>query len=347
MTKKALITGISGQDGAYLAKLLVTQGYRVVGALRRTSSRLFPRLEELGIANEIEFADFDLAEFSNILRTLEKVKPDEIYNFASQSFVAVSFEQPIYTSDVTGLGALRILEAMRTAVPNARFYQASSSEMFGKAQVTPQDEMTPFYPRSPYGFAKLFSHWATVNYRESYNLHATSGILFNHESPLRGREFVTRKITWALARMRQGDLDVLELGNLDAKRDWGFAGDYVQGIWAMVQQDNAQDFVLATGETRSVRDFVETAARKVGFDLEWSGRGVNERAIDRKSGKTLVRVNPDFHRPADVDALVGRAEKAERILGWTPKVGFDELVSLMVDADCRRYADPHNRNLTI
>jgi GDPmannose 4,6-dehydratase len=339
MTRTALITGISGQDGAYLAQFLLAKGYRVVGALRHSSRSAIPRLIELKIATDIEIVDFDLAEITNILRTLEKVQPDEIYNLAAQSFVGLSFEQPLYTSDADGMGPLRILESIRHAVPGARFYQASTSEMYGKAQSFPQDETTPFYPRSPYGFAKLFAHWATVNYRESFGLHATSGILFNHESPLRGREFVTRKISWSLARIRHGDLEMLELGNLDAQRDWGFAGDYVEGIWLMLQQDEAQDFVLATGETHSVRSFVEAAATRLGFDIEWSGSGPDEQGRDRRSGKTIVRVNPAFYRPAEVDTLVGNPKKAQEILGWQRKIGFEALVALMADADDKRAHD--------
>ncbi len=261
MAKTALITGITGQDGAYLAKLLLEKGYRVVGGLRRASSATMPRLHELRIAKEVSFVEFELAEITNILRALDQVQPEEIYNLAAQSFVGVSFEQPVYTADTNAIGALRILEAVRQAVPSARFYQASTSEMFGKAQTSPQDETTPFYPRSPYGVAKLFAHSMTVNYRESYGMHASSGILFNHESPLRSREFVTRKITWSLARIRHSDLDVLELGNLDASRDWGFAGDYVEGMWLMLQQQEPQDFVLATAATHTVRTFVEAAAQ--------------------------------------------------------------------------------------
>jgi GDPmannose 4,6-dehydratase len=339
MTRTALITGISGQDGAYLAQFLLAKGYRVVGALRHSSRSAIPRLIELKIASDVEIVDFDLAEITNILRTLEKVRPDEIYNLAAQSFVGLSFEQPLYTSDADGMGPLRILESIRQAVPAARFYQASTSEMYGKAQSFPQDETTPFYPRSPYGFAKLFAHWATVNYRESFGIHATSGILFNHESPLRGREFVTRKISWSLARIRHGDLEMLELGNLDAQRDWGFAGDYVEGIWLMLQQDEAQDFVLATGETHTVRSFVEAAATRLGFDIEWSGSGPDERGTDRRSGKTIVRVNPAFYRPAEVDTLVGNPKKAQEILGWQRKIGFEELVSLMAEADDKRARD--------
>ena len=343
MPKTALITGISGQDGAYLAQILLAKGYRVVGALRHSSRSAIPRLIELKIADHVELVDFDLAEITNIIRTLEKVQPDEIYNLAAQSYVALSFEQPIYTSDANGIGALRILEALRQVVSTARFYQASTSEMYGKAQATPQDETTPFYPRSPYGFAKLLAHWATVNYRESYGLQASSGILFNHESPLRGREFVTRKITWSLAAIKHSELEVLELGNLDAKRDWGFAGDYVEGMWLMLQQDKAQDFVLATGENHTVRSFVDSAARQLGFDIEWSGSGPDERGIDRRSGKTIIRVNPAFYRPVEVDLLIGNPEKAQKILGWQRKIGFEELVTLMAEADDKRVRDHSER----
>ena len=272
------------------------------------------------------------------MRALEKTRPDEIYNLAAQSFVGVSFEQPIYTSDVDGIGVLRILEAMRQTVPQARFYQASTSEMYGKAQRFPQDEMTPFYPRSPYGIAKLFAHWATVNYRESHGIAASCGILFNHESPLRGREFVTRKITSSLAAIRRGELDVLELGNLEARRDWGFAGDYVEGMWLMLQQPEAEDFVLASGEMHSVREFAGIAAARLGFDLEWTGDGLDERGIDRRSGNAIVRINRAFYRPAEVDALIGNPAKAETVLGWRRQVGFADLVGLMVEADYERRA---------
>ena len=335
----ALITGISGQDGAYLARFLLEKGYRVVGGLRRSSHGTLARLLELKVADDVEIVDFDLAEITNIMRALQKVKPDEVYNLAAQSFVGLSFEQPVYTSDADGIGVLRILESIRQGIPTARFYQASTSEMFGKAQAFPQDETTPFYPRSPYGIAKLFAHWTTVNYRESYGLRASSGILFNHESPLRGREFVTRKITWSLAMIRHGHLDVLELGNMDARRDWGFAGDYVEAMWQMLQQDEVQDFVLATGETHTVRSFVATAASHFGFDIEWSGSGSDERGTDRRSGKTIVRVNPAFYRPAEVDVLVGNAKKAKEVLGWQPKISFAELVTMMADADDKRVRD--------
>lgn len=339
MSKTALITGISGQDGAYLSKFLLEKGYRVVGALRRSSSDTLQRLHELNIADEVTCVDFDLAEMSNIMRVLDRVQPDEVYNLAAQSFVALSFEQPIYTAEINGIGTLRILEAVREVVPSACFYQASTSEMYGKAQAAPQDEKTPFYPRSPYGFAKLLGHWATVNYRESYGMRASSGILFNHESPLRGREFVTRKITSSLARIKHGRQDVLELGNLDAKRDWGFAGDYVAGMWLMLQQEEAEDFVLASGENHTVRAFVDAAAQPLGFAIEWSGTGPDECGIDRRSGRTLVRVNPAFYRPAEVDVLIGNPAKAEKILGWRRKVAFAELVRLMAEADDRRARD--------
>jgi GDPmannose 4,6-dehydratase len=339
VTKVALITGVTGQDGAYLAKLLLDKGYRVIGGVRRSSSSRRWRLQELGIAAGVEFVDFDLIEITNIRRVLEKWKPDEVYNLAAQSFVGSSFEQPIYTSEVDGIGPLRLLEAIREAVPSCDFYQASTSEMFGAVRLVPQDENTPFYPRSPYGVSKLFAHWVTVNYRESYGIRARSGILFNHESPLRGQEFVTRKITRSLAAIREGRLDVLELGNLDAQRDWGFAGDYVEGIWLIMQHLPAEDFVLATGQMHSVRSFVEIAASRLGFDLEWLGTGPNEHGIDRKSGRTIVGVNRSFYRPADVDLLLGNAKKANRLLGWKPKVDFERLVAMMVETDHKRLRD--------
>jgi GDPmannose 4,6-dehydratase len=336
--RRALITGITGQDGAYLAKLLLERGYEVHGTYRRSSSPSLWRLDEVGVTAQIRQVTLDLLEFSNILKVIQKVEPDEVYNLASQSFVGISFEQPLYTADVDALGVARLLEAVRTVNPKVRYYQASSSEMFGRAKSWPQTEETAFYPRSPYGVAKLFAHWMTVNYRESYGLHACSGILFNHESPLRGNEFVTRKITSGFARIRQGQLDVLELGNLDAKRDWGFAGDYVQGMWLMLQQAKAEDFLLATGEVRTVREFVECAATAAGYNLEWTGAGEHEQALDRKSGRLLVRVNPAFYRPAEIDVLSGNPGKAERMLGWRRTVGFQQLVEKMVAADCDRAA---------
>ncbi|WP_297445482.1 GDP-mannose 4,6-dehydratase, partial [Desulfurobacterium sp.] len=281
----------------------------------------------------------DLLELTNVMRVIEKVMPDEVYNLAAQSFVGVSFEQPILTSEVDAIGVLRLLEAIRTIKPDAKFYQASTSEMFGKVQEVPQTENTPFYPRSPYGVAKLFGHWITVNYRESFGIFACSGILFNHESPLRGLEFVTRKITYSLARIKYGLQDKLILGNLDAKRDWGYAPEYVEGMWLMLQQDEPDDYVLATGETHSVREFVEKAAELAGFNIVWEGEGVGARGIDRKSGRVIVEVSPRFYRPAEVDLLIGNPEKAKKKLGWVPKVKFDDLVAIMMEVDLRRISD--------
>jgi GDPmannose 4,6-dehydratase len=331
-----MITGITGQDGAYLAKLLLEKGYEVFGAYRRSASVNLWRLEEVGVTDHVKLVALDLLEYSNIHRTLDKVKPDEVYNLAAQSFVALSFEQPLYTADVDALGVARFLEALREVNSTARFYQASTSEMFGKVQAVPQTETTPFYPRSPYGVAKLYGHWMTVNYRESYNMHASSGILFNHESPLRGMEFVTRKITSSFARMKYGQLDLLELGNFDAKRDWGFAGDYVEGMWRMVQQDTADDYVLATGHTHTVRDFVNWAAQAAGYTLEWHGQAEQEHAVDTATGKVLVRVNPEFYRPAEVELLIGSPAKAKEKLGWEPKTSVAQLVTAMVEADLAR-----------
>ncbi|NKE47097.1 GDP-mannose 4,6-dehydratase [Roseomonas frigidaquae] len=339
MTKTALVTGITGQDGAYLARLLLAKGYKVAGTFRRSSSSNDGRLRELGIEDQVERVDLDLYELTNILRAIDKVKPDEIYNLAAQSFVGLSFEQPIYTAEIDALGPARLLEAVRKAGNGMRFYQASTSEMFGKVQAVPQDERTPFYPRSPYGVAKLYAHWLTVNYRESYGMHASSGILFNHESPLRGIDFVTRKITYSLALLKHGKLDVLRLGNLDARRDWGYADDYVRGMWQMLQRDEPDDFVLATGETRTVREFVERAAEPLGFDIEWSGVGEAECGRDRHSGRTIVAVDPVFYRPAEVELLVGSAAKARDVLGWTPRTSFAEMVAMMAEADERRVVE--------
>ena len=337
--KVALITGIFGQDGAYLAELLLSKGYHVVGGHRRAATRTDWRLVELGIADDVEYVDLELLEFSNILSVVDKTEPDEVFNLAAQSFVGASFEQPLYTSDVDGLGVLRMLEAIRTVNSDIRIYQASTSEMFGKVQEIPQRESTAFHPRSPYGVAKLYGHWIIRNYRESYGLHATSGILFNHESPLRGIEFVTRKITSSLALIKAGKQKILELGNMEAKRDWGHAKDYVRGMHAMVQADDADDFVLATGETRSVEEFVEIAGEAAGFSLEWSGEGEERIATDRKTGDTIVQVNPVFFRPAEVDLLVGDAEKASSRLGWKREYSFADLVTEMVEADLRRARD--------
>jgi GDPmannose 4,6-dehydratase len=339
MTKRALITGITGQDGAYLAKLLLEKGYEVFGAYRRTASVNLWRLEELGVGEQVKLVSFDLLEYSNIQRLVEKVAPEEIYNLAAQSYVALSFEQPLYTGDTDALGVARLLEVIRVVNPKIRFYQASTSEMFGKVQAIPQSESTPFYPRSPYGVAKLYAHWMTVNYRESYGIHASSGILFNHESPLRGQEFVTRKITTTLAKIKHGLASVLELGNLDAKRDWGFAGDYVEGMWRMVQAEQADDFVLATGQTHSVRDFVNSAAQTAGFELRWEGKAESERGFDVSTGRELVRVNPDFYRPAEVELLIGDPSKAKSTLGWEPKMHLAELVKAMTLADLERVGE--------
>jgi GDPmannose 4,6-dehydratase len=336
LTKTALITGASGQDGAYLAKLLLQKGYKVYGAVRRTSSADFWRFRYLGVDRDIELVSLELLEESNVARLITKLQVDEIYNLAAQSFVGASFDQPVYTAEVDAVGVCRLLEAIRGHSPHTKFYQASTSEMFGKVREIPQTETTPFYPRSPYGVAKLYAHWITVNYREAYDLFACSGILFNHESPLRGPEFVTRKATIALAEIRQGRRDVLKMGNLGAKRDWGFAGDYVTGIWMMLNAPKADNYVLATGGTWTVRDFVARAAACLDFDLEWRGDGENETGIDRKTGKVVVAVDPQFYRPAEVDQLIGDSTKARDALGWQPQTSFDHLVEMMVRADVDR-----------
>ncbi len=336
MAKTALITGISGQDGAYLAKSLLESGYRVVGAQRRNAGINSGRLEELGILADVELADMELLEESNIRAVLRKLQPDEIYHLAAQSFVGLSFEQPLYTSDVNALGVLRLLECMREACPGARFYQASTSEMFGKAEAVPQSETTRFHPRSPYGVSKLFAHWITVNYREAYGLFACSGILFNHESPLRGQEFVTRKVTLGLARVALGKQDAVYLGNLEAKRDWGYAAEYVEGMRMMLQQDQPDDYVLATGRTHSVRDFVNAASEALGFDLEWSGEGPDTRGIDKRTGNAIVVVAPEFYRPAEVDLLIGDPRKAKQKLKWEAKTSLEDLVQMMAKADFDR-----------
>jgi GDPmannose 4,6-dehydratase len=336
MAKTALITGVSDQDGAYLARMLLARGYRVVGAYRRTSGVNIGRLEELGIAADVELIEMELLEESNIRRALALLKPDEIYNLAAQSFVGQSFEQPIYTADTDALGVLRLLEAMRETCPGARFYQASSSEMFGKAQAVPQNEKTPFYPRSPYGVAKLFGHWSVVNYREAHGFFACSCILFNHESPLRGRDFVTRKVTLGLARVALGEADTLAIGNLEAKRDWGFAGEYVEGVWMMLQQEQPDDYVLATGRSTSVRAFVEGAAAGLGFELEWTGSGLGASGVDKRTGRTIIVADPKYYRPAEVDLLVGDVRKAKAILGWEPRTSLEDLIQMMVKADYDR-----------
>ncbi|MGH8148055.1 MAG: GDP-mannose 4,6-dehydratase [Rhodanobacteraceae bacterium] len=336
--KTALITGVSGQDGAYLAQLLLDKGYQVRGAYRRTSSVNFWRMQELGVAAHpnLELVEYDLTDPGCSLRLIQKIQPDEVYNLAAQSFVGVSFEQPVTTAEITGLGALHLLEAIRTMKPDTRFYQASTSEMFGKVQAVPQNEQTMFWPRSPYGVAKLFAHWTTVNYRESFGIFGASGILFNHESPLRGREFVTRKITDAAARIKLGQQEVLELGNLDAKRDWGFAAEYVEGMWRMLQADQPDTYVLATGRTETVRDFAALAFKAVGIELEWRGNAQQEIGIDSATGKTRVTVNPKFYRPAEVHALIGDAAHARERLGWQAQTTLEQLCRMMVEADLKR-----------
>lgn len=336
--KNVIITGITGQDGAYLAELLLAKGYQVYGTYRRSSSVNFWRLEEVGALGHphLHLVEYDLTDLGTTIAMVQKVQPDEIYNLAAQSFVGVSFDQPTTTAHITGIGALHILEAIRLVNPKIRFYQASTSEMFGKVQAIPQKEDTPFYPRSPYGVAKLYAHWITVNYRESYDIFGTSGILFNHESPLRGREFVTRKITDSVSKIRLGKLDCLELGNLDAKRDWGYAKEYVEGMWRMLQVDTPDTFVLATNRTETVRDFVSMAFKGAGIEVEFKGSGTDEVAIDVSTGRTVMRINPKFHRPAEVDLLVGDADKARELLGWEPKTTLEQLCQMMVDADLRR-----------
>ena len=338
-TKSALITGVTGQDGAYLARLLLHKGYRVFGAVRRSSTPNFARLSEFGIVDDIEFVDFELMDATNYRSILEKAAPDEVYNLASQSYVGASFAQPVYTGDCDGLGVTRLLEAVRSVNPAIRFYQASTSELFARVHETPQTETTPFHPLNPYGVAKLYAHWSTINYRESYGLHTSCGILYNHESPLRRREFVTRKITFSLAQVKHGHVDLVEMGNLDARRDWGFAGDYMDAVWRMVQQPHGDDFIVATGVTHSVRDFVLFAGKCLGFDLAFEGKGSDEHAIDRRSGRVVVRVNPALFRPAEIDVPTGNAAKAARLLGWRPTMSLADLVASMAEADDRRVRD--------
>ena len=319
MSRTSLITGITGQDGAYLAKLLLEKGYEVYGIYPRRTADTLWRLRELGVDKQVRLLDADLTDLSSLIRSMQTSQPDEVYNLGAQSFVFSSWNQPLLTGDVSGIGVARLLEALRIVKPDARFYQASTSEMFGLIQAERQDESTPFYPRSPYGVAKLYGHWITVNYRESFKMHASSGILFNHESPLRGLEFVTRKVTDAVARIKLGKQQELLLGNMDAKRDWGFAGDYVEAMWLMLQQQSPDDYVVATGQTTSVRDMCRIAFAHVGLNYE-----------------DHVRVDPVLFRPAEVDVLLGNPEKARRKLGWTPKTSLEQLITMMVDADLRR-----------
>lgn len=337
-TKTAVITGITGQDGAYLADLLLGKGYIVYGTYRRTSSVNFWRIEELGIRQNpnLHLLEYDLTDLSSSIRLLQSTEASEVYNLAAQSFVGVSFDQPITTAEITGVGPLNLLEAIRIVNPKIHFYQASTSEMFGKVQAIPQIESTPFYPRSPYGVAKLYAHWMTINYRESYDIFGCSGILFNHESPLRGQEFVTRKITDSVAKIKLGKLDVLELGNLDAKRDWGFAKEYVEGMWRMMQADEPDTFVLATNRTETVRDFVSLAFKGAGIAIEFKGSSTDETAIDTATGRTVMRINPKYYRPAEVELLIGDPTKAKSKLGWAPSTTLEQLCQMMVEADLRR-----------
>lgn len=341
--KTALITGITGQDGAYLVNLLLQKNYKVYGTYRRTSSVNFWRLDELSVDYlnnpNLQLVEFDLTDLGGITRLLEKIQPDEIYNLAAQSFVGVSFEQPKTTAEITGIGALNILEAIRQVNPKIKYYQASTSEMFGKVQSIPQNEKTPFYPRSPYGVAKLYAHWITINYRESYNIFGCSGILFNHESPLRGKEFVTRKITDAVARIKLNKQQFLELGNLDAKRDWGFAAEYVEGMWRMLQAEQPDTYVLATNRTETVRSFVEMAFKAVDIGVEWSGSAENEIGKNSQTGEVIIKINQKFYRPAEVDLLIGDYTHAKNKLGWEPKTTLEQLCKMMVDADLRRYQE--------
>ena len=342
--KKALITGITGQDGSYLAELLLDKGYEVHGIIRRHSTICTDRIDHLyddpSLKNRFFLHYGDLTDSCNLMGLIQRIQPDEVYNLGAQSHVAVSFEVPEYTAEATGVGTIRLLDAIYQSGVKCKFYQASTSELFGGLPGTaPQSEKTPFYPKSPYGAAKLYSYWITVNYRESYNIFACNGILFNHESPRRGETFVTRKITIAVAKIMAGKQEKLSLGNLNAKRDWGFAGDYVEGMWRMLQQEKPDDYVLATNETHTVREFVELAFAEVGVEIEWKGEGVDEKGYDKNTGKLLVDVNPRYFRPAEVELLWGDATKAETKLGWKRKVDFKELVSMMVREDMKKYAD--------
>jgi len=336
--KTAIVTGITGQDGAYLTEFLLEKGYKVYGTYRRTSSVNFWRLDELNCQNHpnFELVEYDLTDQGAAIGLIHKCQPHEIYNLAAQSFVGVSFNQPTTTAHATGLGALYLLEAIRHCDKSIKFYQASTSEMFGLVQAVPQSETTPFYPRSPYGVAKLYAHWMVVNHREAFDIFGSSGILFNHESPLRGLEFVTRKITDGVAKIKLGSLDRLELGNIDAKRDWGFAKEYVKGMWQILQADEPDTFVLATNRTETVRSFAKMAFKGAGIEIEFQGRGVDEIAVDLSSGKTVLSINPKFYRPAEVDLLIGDYSKAKDVLGWEPKTTLEELSKMMVDADIKR-----------
>ncbi len=336
MKKTAFITGITGQDGAYLAELLLGKDYRVVGGFRRLSTPNFWRLDELGLTNKVELVEIDLHDASNLIRVIDEVKPDEVYNLAAQSFVAHSFKNPILTGNVTGIGVTNILEAVRIVNRDIRFYQASTSELFGLVQESPQRESTPFYPRSPYGVAKLYGHWMTINYRESYNIFASTGILFNHESPLRGLEFVTRKITDAVAKIHLGKQDSFDIGCMDVKRDWGYAKEYVDGMWRILQAKKPDNYILATNESHSVREWIEVCFGFIDISIEWQGKNEKEIGRDAKTGKTLVKVNPAFFRPAEVDSLMGDYSRAKNELGWEPKIKYRELAEIMLKKDIER-----------
>lgn len=329
--KRALITGVTGQDGSYLSELLLEKGYEVYGIMRRKSRVDYGNVEH--IKDKINFIYADMTDLVSLINAMKISRADEVYNLAAQSFVATSWEQPLVTTEIDAVGVTNMLEAIRTVKPESRFYQASTSEMFGLVQAIPQSETTPFYPRSPYGVAKLYGHWITKNYRESYGMFACSGILFNHESERRGKEFVTRKITNAVARIKYGLQECVELGNLDSRRDWGHAKDYVRAMWLMLQQEKADDYVVATNETRTVREFVETAFGHAGMEIEWNGTGINEVGKCKVTGMTVVKINPKFFRPAEVDILLGDPTKAESLLGWKREISFDELVNRMVNND--------------
>lgn len=329
--KKAFITGITGQDGSYLAELLLEKGYEVHGMLRRSSSFNTERIEH--IFHKIKLHHGDITDSSNINHLLSTIKPDEIYNLSAQSHVQVSFEVPEYTAQVDAMGTLRILDAMRIHCPTSKFYQASTSELYGKVQEIPQSETTPFYPRSPYGVAKIYGFWIVKNFREAYNLFACNGILFNHESERRGKTFVTRKITIGLCEIATGKIKSLKLGNLNSKRDWGYAPEYVEGMWRMLQQNTPEDFVLATGKTYTIREFIEKSAPYVGYDIEWKGEGVDEKGIDKKTGKIIIEIDPKYFRPTEVDLLIGNPAKAKEKLGWSTKVDIDQLAKIMMESD--------------
>ena len=342
--KTALITGVTGQDGSYLAEHLLDLGYKVFGVVRRTSTLNFERLTK--VVDRIHLLNADLLDQNSIMLALDAAKPDEVYNLAAQSFVPTSWDQPVLTGEFTALGVTRMLEGIRRVCPSAKYYQASSSEMFGKVHEVPQSEKTPFYPRSPYGVAKVYGHWITINYRESFGTFACSGILFNHESPRRGFEFVTRKISHSIARLKAGEIEFFEIGNLEAKRDWGFAGDYVKAMHLMLQQDTPEDYVIATGETHTVRQFCQSAFEAAGISIEWRGSGLDEVAVNTKTGKEVVRVSEKYYRPAEVDILVGSPQKARDVLGWSPQVRFSDLVSMMVDNDLREVASSDRNGRT-